>query len=146
MPIDKQLIEGLLDDIRSRLAELRVQEVTIEKLGNKFFLWGVEHGLQTILEAVLDIARHIVASQAWGVKPRARDYMAVLGEKGVIEKSLSDKLAEAMSVRNRLVHEYGQISKEKLAEFVTRDLDDIDEYLKQINGYINDKLPLSKKF
>lgn len=139
MSIDKQLIEGLIDDIRSRLVELRAQEATREKLENKFFLWGVEHGVQTILEAVLDIARHIVASQAWGVKHRARDYLAVLGEKEVIEKALSDKLAEAMSVRNRLVHEYGQISKEKLAEFITRDLDDIDEYVKQINRYMRQK-------
>lgn len=136
MSIDKQLIEGLIDDIRSRLSELRAQDVTVKKLENKFFLWGVEHGLQTILEAVLDISRHIVASQAWGVKPRARDYMTVLGEKGVIEKSLSDKLAEAMSVRNRLVHEYGRISKEKLAEFVSKDLDDIELYIKQIVGYL----------
>lgn len=136
MSIDKQLIEGLIDDIRSRLAELRSQETTVEKLKDMFFLWGLEHGLQTILEAVLDISRHIVASQSWGVKPRARDYMIVLGEKGVIEKALSDKLAEAMSVRNRLVHEYGQISKQKLAEFVKEDLGDIDEYIKQINKFL----------
>lgn len=102
---DKQLIEGLIDDIRSRLGELRAQEVN-------------------------------VASQAWGVKPRARDYMGVLGEKGVVNKDLADKLAAAMSVRNRLVHEYGQISKQKLAKFVAEDLGDIDEYIKQINKFI----------
>lgn len=136
MAMNKEFIEGLIDDIRSRLAELRSQEVTEEKLKDMFFLWGVEHGLQTILEAVLDIARHVVAANAWGVKPRARDYMVVLGEKGVVEKSLADALAEAMSVRNRLVHEYGQISREKLATFVTEDLDDIDDYIKQIHRFL----------
>lgn len=136
MPIDKELIEGLIDDIRQRLVELRAQEVTEEKLEDMFFLWGVEHGLQTLLEAVLDIGRHIGAAKAWGVKPKARDYMLVLGENGVIDKALAGKLAEAMSVRNRLVHEYGQISKEKLVEFVNKDLGDIDEYIKQIAAYL----------
>ena len=137
MPIDKELVEGLIGDIRRGLAELRAQQVTEEALQDTFFLWGVEHGLQITLEACLDIARHIGAAEAWGVKPRARDYMLVLGEKRVIDKVLTGKLAEAMSVRNRLVHEYGQISKEKLAEFVNKDLGDIDEYIKQIAGYLD---------
>lgn len=136
MAVDKQLVQGLIDDIRSRLTELRAQNVTAEKLNDMFFRWGVEHGLQTILEAALDIARHITAAQAWGVKPRARDYMIVLGERTVIERSLSEKLAEAMSVRNRLVHEYGQISREKLAAFTREDLGDIDDYIKQISEYL----------
>ena len=136
MPVDKELIEGLIDDIRLRLAELRAQQVTEDKLGDMFFLWGVEHGLQTLLEAVLDIARHIGAAKAWGVKPRARDYMAVLGKNGVVDNVLAGKLADAMSVRNRLVHEYGQISREKLVKFVNEDLGDIDEYIKQVAAYL----------
>lgn len=136
MSIDKQLIEGLIDDIRSRLAELRSQETTVEKLKDMFFLWGVEHGLQTILESCLDIARHIVSAEAWGIQPRARDYFVLLGEKKIIDKQAADNMAEAMSVRNRLVHEYGQISKEKLAKFVSKDLGDIELYIKQIADYL----------
>jgi len=136
MPIETELIDGLIDDIRLRLAELRSQEVTEEKLKDVFFRWGAEHGLQTLLEACLDIARHIVSANAWGIRPGARDYFILLGEKKVISQSLADKLAEAMSIRNRLVHEYGQISKEKLAKFVTDDLGDIDEYIKQISKFI----------
>lgn len=137
MPIDTELIEGLIDDIRLRLAELRSQEVTEEKLKDMFFLWGVEHGLQTILESCLDIARHIVSARAWGIQPRARDYFVLLGEKKIIAKQAADNMAEAMSVRNRLVHEYGQVSKGKLAEFVNKDLGDIDEYVRQIVGCIS---------
>lgn len=136
MSIDKQLIEGLIDDIRSRLAELRSQETTVEKLKDTFFLWGVEHGLQTILESCLDIARHIISAEAWGIQPGARDYFVLLGEKKVINKQTADNMAEAMSVRNRLVHEYGQISREKLAEFVNQDLNDIELYIKEIADYL----------
>jgi len=136
MPIETELINGLIDGIRLRLAELRSQEVTEEKLKDMFFRWGAEHGLQTLLEACLDIARHIVSANAWGIQPRARDYLILLGEKKVISRKVADDLAEAMSVRNRLVHEYGQISKEKLAKFVTEDLGDIDEYIKQIGKFI----------
>lgn len=93
----------------------------------------MEHGLQTLLEACLDIARHIVSAEAWGIQPRTRDYFVLLGEKKVINKQTADNMAEAMSVRNRLVHEYGQISKEKLMKFVREDLGDIDEYIKEIN-------------
>lgn len=89
MPIDHELVEGLIDEIRQRLAELRPQKVTEERLEERFFLWGVEHGLQT------------------------------------------------MSVRNRLVHEYGVVSKKKLVEFVNKDLGDIDEYVGQIVKYLS---------
>ena len=136
MPIEREFIEGLIDDIRLRLAELSSQEVTEKKLEDMFFRWGVEHGLQTLLEACLDIARHIVSANAWGIQAMARDYFILLGKKKVISQGLADKLAEAMSVRNRLVHEYGQISKEKLAQFVNEELGDIDEYIKQINMYL----------
>ena len=38
MPIETELIDGLIDDIRLRLAELRSQEVTEEKLKDVFFV------------------------------------------------------------------------------------------------------------
>lgn len=136
MPIERELIEGLIDDIRLRLAELRSQEVREGKLKDMFFRWGVEHGLQTLLEACLDIARHIVSARAWGIQAVSRDYFILLGEKKVLGQNLADKLSEAMSVRNRLVHEYGQISRETLAKFVNEDLGDIDEYIKQISEYL----------
>ena len=40
MPIETELIDGLIDDIRLLLAELRSQEVTEEKLKDVFFRWG----------------------------------------------------------------------------------------------------------
>lgn len=138
MVLDVALIQALIDTVREGLTELKKnqgrREEELEK--DKMVKWGIEHGLQTTLEACLDIARHIVSANGWGIKTMTRDYFRELGEKEVIGENLSSKMAEAMSVRNRLVHEYAVVSTGLLMKFVREDLDDIESYIKEIAKYL----------
>jgi len=60
-----------------------------------------------------------------------------LGEIGIINKELSEKLAQMAGYRNRLVHLYNLISDEELYNIITSDLKDIEDFVSAIKKYIS---------
>jgi len=67
------------------------------------------------------------------------EYKAIalgLGEKDIINKHLSKKLSQMASYRNRLVPLYHMISQEELYDIITENLDDIRQFIKNIEKFI----------
>lgn len=60
-----------------------------------------------------------------------------MGEIGIINKELSEKLAQMAGYRNRLVHLYNLISDEELYNIITSDLKDIEDFVSAIKKYIS---------
>src|SRR3989338_7958397 len=88
-----------------------------------------EHHLRRALEAVFDIAGHIVSRfpYAPGKRPKTiKEIARALGDKGVVDKEFAEKrLVKMAGYRNRLVHFYDEISPQELYRIVTSDLGDI---------------------
>ena len=88
------------------------------------------------MEACLDIANHIMAAEGF---PRAEEYgqfFTTLAERGIIDKSLGEKLSEMAKFRNLLVHRYSRISSKELYRILNENLVDIEEYVKEILRFI----------
>lgn len=94
-----------------------------------------EHHLRRALEACLDTGNHIIASEALGKPQRMRDIPILLGEKGIISPALAGKLADAATLRNRLVHGYVTIDHDIIFHILQHDLEDMQAFAVAISAY-----------
>lgn len=92
--------------------------------------------LRRALEALLDLARHVL-SKGFGRAPA--EYAEVarqLGEVGVVDAERSARLTEMARYRNRMVHVYDEISDAELHGILSKDLRDIDAVVSAITDWL----------
>ena len=84
----------------------------------------VERYLHLAIEAVCDIANHIVSYERWREPSGYRDLFEVLSDNGVIPKEYLNKFQNMAAFRNILVHRYNKIEDEVVFGIFRNRLDD----------------------
>ena len=95
-----------------------------------------ESYLRRTLEALLDIARHVLAK---GFARGPSEYAEVarqLGEAGVLTPAQAERLVRMARYRNRLVHVYDQVTAPELYELLARRRGDIDATVDAITAWM----------
>ncbi|MGH8934599.1 MAG: type VII toxin-antitoxin system HepT family RNase toxin [Egibacteraceae bacterium] len=115
--------------LRSRAAEdpeaLRADEARLS---------GTKYRLVTAIEAVLDIAHHLLASELWGPAEDSADAVRLLGRHGVIEAEIAARLARATGFRNVLVHGYTEVDDDIVVASLD-ELDDLQVFIDQVRSW-----------
>lgn len=112
--VDKELLSRKLSFLETYITELRqADDITWERYRaeprSRAF---VERYLHLAIEAVFDIANHIISFHGWREPDSYRDMLAILHEQQVVpDKDLSG-FQEMASFRNILVHRYEIIDDE----------------------------------
>jgi uncharacterized protein YutE (UPF0331/DUF86 family) len=99
-------------------------------------LWlrGVKYTFITAIEACLDVAQHICASEGWGPPSNNADALRVLGAHGVLDTEHADQMACAVAFRNVLVREYvGVDDGVVLARWA--DLSDLQDFVTSVGEW-----------
>ncbi|RLE57227.1 MAG: hypothetical protein DRJ40_02630 [Thermoprotei archaeon] len=91
-----------------------------------------ERLVHTIVESILDTARHIVSVKGWGPAETYRDYIEILHKQGIISPELAQELYKFITWRNILVHRYIEINYSKLYEDSKKLTTIVREFEKQI--------------
>ena len=97
---------------------------------------AVERWLQVSIEACLDVAHNMIASEAWTPAPTGRAAFTTLAAHGVILPDLAQRLGRAVGLRNLLVHDYADVDVARLAAIVAADLDDLRAFARVATGLI----------
>ena len=84
--------------------------------------------LQRACEASIDAAMHIVRVRKLGVPQETRDAFDMLGEAGIIESDLRDRLKAMVGFRNVAVHDYRKLNLEIVRAVVEKRLGDFREF------------------
>ena len=96
-------------------------------LKDKILIGSAKYYLQVSIEACLDVANHIIASERFRAPSDYADSFKVLEEAGVVSPDLGQNLRQMAKFRNRLVHLYGEIDNAYVYDFMKENLKDIDE-------------------
>jgi uncharacterized protein YutE (UPF0331/DUF86 family) len=128
--VDKATLDGLLDNLQQYVAELRrlgrvPREAFLQdpdKIGNAKYHFVIA------IECAIDIANHIIASEAFRLPKDNADSFAVLVEKAVIPAEWKDRLASMARFRNRLVHLYSAVLNEQVHEYLQESLGDLEAF------------------
>ncbi len=86
---------------------------------------ATERFLQLAIEAINDMAAHLVADQDWGSFERSRDLVAVFHQRGLVDDALAERWRRMIGFRNLLVHEYLEIDRSRVYRVLQENLDDI---------------------
>ena len=138
-------------DINRDLIEYRIGEINdtirlLEKLLAKNFIdlniyekFSIRYLVIQLVEASSSICMHILINVFNEVVKGYPECFIKLGEKNILPKFLSDKLASAARLRNLLVHRYWVIDDEKVYDCLRKGLDDFKSFIKYVKEFLGEK-------
>ena len=122
---DPQLVAKKLAVVETSVRELRTLARPAEMRRDVRERRFVEHTLQVAIQAVLDVASHVVSDRRLGEPQTNRELFDLLAQAGVIDERMAATLREMAGFRNVLVHGYQDVDL-AVVEAVLRDhLDDL---------------------
>jgi uncharacterized protein YutE (UPF0331/DUF86 family) len=121
--VDRYL--GRIEDVRRRgdLRPIDAQDV-------------VELNLQRAVQAAIDLAAHVVASQGWGLVDHVGAAFDLLRDHGVIDGELAALMRRMVGFRNIAVHEYQTVDPEVVERIVEDHLDDLRRLCRLVVQYL----------
>ena len=105
---DSDLVAQKLAEVETYLHELRTLARLDRLLTDLKEQRFVCHTLQLAVQAVLDVASHIVSDERLGEPANLRELFVLLARGGWIEREQVPSLQKMAGFRNLLVHEYGR--------------------------------------
>ena len=99
---------------------------------------AAESCLRRSLEALLDLARHILAKAFGEAVAEYKQISQELVRFEVLHREKGEKLRILAGYRNRMVHFYHEISNQELYEICSHDVLDIEDVLEAILKWIRD--------
>jgi uncharacterized protein YutE (UPF0331/DUF86 family) len=107
---------GEVRDHRQRtLLPVDVQDITVLNL-------------QRAIQAAIDLAAHVVATEAYGLPDTIAANFVLLQQNGVLDASLADQLRRMVGFRNIAVHNYQDLDQAIVAAIVSEHLDDLRQF------------------
>ena len=101
----------------------------------------VEHTLQIAIQATLDVASHIVASDRLGEPTTNQSLFQILEHAGWVTPELTSKLRGMAGLRNVLVHGYVAVDPVIVRDVLERRLGDIEAFVESIRERLDDVSP-----
>lgn len=126
---DLELAAKKLAEIETFVSELRSlarPELIASDLRERRF---VEHTLQLGIQAVLDLASHIVSDERWGEPESYGELFSTLATHGVVPAALAPRLRQMAGFRNLLVHGYAKIDPAVVTRIASQDVQDLLEFV-----------------
>ena len=125
---DPELVAKKLALVETCVRELRElsrpSQIPRDKVQQRF----AEHTLQIAIQAILDVASHIVSDERLGEPRTNRELMDLLERHGWLPSELAATMRRMVGFRNVLVHGYEIVDVAVVQEIVERRLDDLLQF------------------
>ncbi len=131
MTVDRGILIARIARIRDELRLLgRLQGVGLDAfLGSPVEQHATERELQVVIEACLDIGHHLIAREGLRRPGDYQDVFAILGEAGIVPRSLVPRLRAMAGLRNVLTHMYLDVDPTRVFRFATEELGDVEAFV-----------------
>ena len=115
--INREALSRRIDEILRNTALIR------ERYAGKPLGWlledlertlALERAMERIIEAMVDICRHLVSAKMLGLVEERSEYPLRLAEHKIMPKDLAEKVAELARLRNILAHRYLEVDYARL--------------------------------
>lgn len=133
--VDKERVLRLLRAIADDTAVLRKEAgASQERRQDPIWLRGVKYTFVTAIEACVDVAQHICATEGWGPPADNGDAIRLLGEHGVLTANLATSVRKAVGFRNVLVHDYVEVD-DSIVVGRLDSISDLDDFVRQVAAF-----------
>ncbi|MBT9177493.1 MAG: hypothetical protein DDT20_01826 [Firmicutes bacterium] len=136
--VNKDRIREKIQLIKTNVADLRDIARVSERdfVENTILFHAATRMLQISIEAVLDIAQHIVTREQLGTPKTYREVILLLESAGIVPGDQVAALVNMTRFRNRVVHMYDEVSREEVHRIIMKNLSDFDAYLAAIVKFV----------
>ena len=136
--IDVELVNERLkyiEDMLSRLKRFRDiprEQFIVDMDAKELSAYELQH----CVEAMADISNHLVAAMRLEKPAERREAPIVLSKHGILPRPLAEHLAEAVSMRNWIVHGYINLDPGKLYKATHDDLIHLEEFSDLVSEFL----------
>jgi len=115
-PLDVKVIREIIARINEDLTDLgELLEIGYDDvIGDKHLRKSFERTMQTLIESIVDLLRHVVAGLNLGVAAYYKDYFDYAERAKIISESTADEIRGFIPVRHLLVHRYRGINYDEV--------------------------------
>jgi len=92
--------------------------------------------LQRAVQAAIDLATHIIASEGLGLSDTIKDNFKLLKNAGIINEQLTHRMETMAGFRNIAVHDYQAIDIDILKSILIKHLKDIEDFYTTVLLYL----------
>ncbi len=128
---------------RANMAEISLKKLDelkglpdVSFLTNPHNIALAEHYLRISIDALVDLATHIIAVKGFGRPCSSGDIVKLLSQNEVIAQDDVIKELRLIKLRDRLIHLYWEIDGTEIYEFLQKDLAQINDFLNALLIYI----------
>jgi uncharacterized protein YutE (UPF0331/DUF86 family) len=118
----------------------RYQHLSREDFGKDLsYIWIAAKGLEILIQKLLDIGAHLLASE---IKNDWDDYTEIiskLGHHDIIPAPFAGKIQGMAGLRNILIHQYLRVDPDKLYDLMQNRLSDFTQFMAYIQSYMDAK-------
>ncbi len=100
---------------------------------------SAKHLLQVSIEAMIDIANHIIARKKLDRPESYSHSFRILNERGIITENNLNNLMMMAKFRNRVVHIYSNLDPKEIYLILNQNLPDFAYYLEEIRLYLKNE-------
>lgn len=97
---------------------------------------NVDRIAETVVNAVIDMAKTLVAACEGGVPQSYADAIRTLGRLQLIPQELADRLATLTALRTALAHEYLDLKWPWVQRFIESGHEDVLEFIRYVEGFV----------
>lgn len=97
---------------------------------------STRHNLQIAIEAMLDIANHLIARRSLEIPRQNADSFVILCRHGILSKEMEATYASMARFRNRIVHLYDEVDNREIYRILQEHLHDYDSFIRDIVRYM----------
>jgi uncharacterized protein YutE (UPF0331/DUF86 family) len=139
--VEIEIIEQHLQNMEEALRNLdRYRGLRLEEFESDLSLvWIAEKGLEILIQNLLDIGAHILASEIKNDWEDYGDIIAKLGQHGVIPRDFSEKIQGMARLRNILIHEYIRVDVSNIYDLLKNRLRDFTDFMHLVQRYLDNK-------
>lgn len=137
--VTKELILGRLKKLEEYIKYLeKYQEVSLEQFLQEHSIHStVERDFHLAIECVLDIGNHVISDLRYRNPESYADIIVILGEEGVIPREFAKEFTSAAKFRNVLVHDYVNINRRIVYQYLQERLADFRKFMGYIGQFLD---------
>jgi len=132
--VNNEILRQKIQFIEDNLSKLGyLKNLSYEEFAGDFRNFvTAKHLLQVSVEAMIDIANHIVSRRRWGIPEKSADSFRILREHGYFTKHEEDLFVTMIKFRNRVVHLYHKVNEEEVYRILQENLSDFKLFIKAV--------------
>lgn len=132
--VDKEILQQKIIVIEENIKKLEYLAALSEEefLGKFYYIESAKHLLQVSIEAMLDVAHHIIARERYRSPQTYAEAFLILIENKVLPKEREKNYLQMAKFRNRVVHLYHEVDEKDIYKILKEGKEDFKEFVKAL--------------